>query len=131
MLLWRLQVVPGEVELRPGRSLERTESQELQMCGLRGLEEAWTMTSRLRHFSVKFGRFLCCRRCSRLEAQGYRLKGGGSRSEAGGSRVEDGSSELKAGSSGSEAEGSGLEAGRSGTEAGGSRLEAEGLWLMI
>ena len=91
MLLGRLQVAPGGVELRPGRSLEFRESEELQNGGLRAVEEAWTMTSRLRHFSVKFGRILCFRGV------------GGSRSEAGGSRVEAGSSELKAGSSESEA----------------------------
>ena len=73
VLLWRLQVVPGEVELRPGRSLERRESQELQMGGLRALEEAWTMTSRLTH-SAKFGRFLCFKRCS---AGRWRVEGAG------------------------------------------------------
>ena len=39
----------GGVE-RPGRSLELRESQELQVGSLRALEEAWTMTFRLRHF---------------------------------------------------------------------------------
>ena len=75
-------MVPGGVELLPGRSLEVRESSELQIGGLRALEEAWTITSMLRHFSVKFGRFLCFRRCI------WRLKGGECREgkfEAGGS----------------------------------------------
>jgi hypothetical protein len=63
-------VVPGDVELLPGRSLEVRESSELQIGGLRALEEAWTIASMLRHFSVKFGRLLCFRRCI------WRLKGG-------------------------------------------------------
>ena len=87
----RLQVARGGVKLRPRSSLEVRGSPELQNGGVRALGEAWMMTSRLRHFSVKFGRF-----CA---SEGV----GGSRSEAGGSRVEAGSSELKAGSSGSEA----------------------------
>ena len=78
VLLGRLQVVPGGVELLPGRSLEVRESSELQIGGLRALEEACTITSILRHFSVKFGRFLCFRvylgsagrARLRLEAQG-------------------------------------------------------------
>ena len=70
MLLRRLHLVPGDVELLPGRSLEVTESSELQMGGLRALEEAWTIPSMLRHFSVKFGRFLCFRKFI------WRLKGG-------------------------------------------------------
>ena len=41
VLLERLQVAPGGVELPPGRSLELRESQELQMGSLRALEEAW------------------------------------------------------------------------------------------
>ena len=69
--------VSRKVELRPGRSLELRESQELQMWGLRALEEAWTMTFRLRHFSVKFSRFLSFGRYSRLKIIGWRLKGGG------------------------------------------------------
>ena len=63
VLLGRLQVVPGGVELRLGRSLDLRESQELQMGGLRALDEACTMTFRLSHFSVKIGRFLCFWRC--------------------------------------------------------------------
>jgi hypothetical protein len=78
VLLGRLQLGPGGVELRPGRFLELRESQEPQSGDLRALEEAWTMTSRFRHFSVKFGRFLCFRRCLRLKVRGcWRLKGGG------------------------------------------------------
>jgi len=41
VLLGRLQVVPGGVELRPRRSLEVRGSPELQNGGLRALEEAW------------------------------------------------------------------------------------------
>ena len=41
MLLGRVQVVPGGVELRPRRSLEVRRSPELQNGGLRALEEAW------------------------------------------------------------------------------------------
>ena len=70
----RLQVVPGGVELRPGRSLKLRESQELQIGSLRALEEAWTMTFRFRHFSVKFGRFLCFRR---YRAGGWKVGGAG------------------------------------------------------
>ena len=62
------------VELRPGRCLKLRESQEFQVCGLRALQEAWTMTFRLRRFSVKFGRFLCFRRC---RARGWRVEGAG------------------------------------------------------
>jgi hypothetical protein len=57
--------------------LEFRERQDLQKGGLRALEEAWTMTSRLRHFSVKFGGFLSFRRCWKLKVRGWRLKGGG------------------------------------------------------
>ena len=41
MLLGRLQVVPGGVELRPRRSQEVRGSPELQNGGLRALGEAW------------------------------------------------------------------------------------------
>ena len=41
VLLWRLQVAPGGVELCPRRSLEFRGSPELQNGGLRALEEAW------------------------------------------------------------------------------------------
>ena len=41
VLLGRVQVVSGGVELRPWRSLEVRGSPELQNCGLRALEEAW------------------------------------------------------------------------------------------
>ena len=44
VLLGRLQVAPGGVELRPRRSLEVRGSPELQNGGLRALEEAWMMT---------------------------------------------------------------------------------------
>jgi hypothetical protein len=74
VLVGRLQVFPGGVELRPRRSQELRESQELQMGSLRALEEAWTMTLRLRHFSVKSGHFLCFRRC---RAGGWRVAGAG------------------------------------------------------
>ena len=63
-LLWlfRLQVAPGGVQLRPRRSQEVRGSLELHNGGLRALEEAWMTTFRLRHVSVKSGRFLClCR----------------------------------------------------------------------
>ena len=70
VLLGRLQVSQGGVELRPRRSVEFRESHELQMGGLRALEEAWKMTFRLRHASVKFGRFLCFTRCRAAEGSG-------------------------------------------------------------
>ena len=41
VLLWRLQVAPGGVELCPRRSLDLRGSPELQNGGLRALEEAW------------------------------------------------------------------------------------------
>ena len=41
VLLGRLQVAPGGVELRPRRSLEVRGSLELQNGGLRALGEAW------------------------------------------------------------------------------------------
>ena len=59
VLLGRLQVAPGGVELRPRRSQEVRGSPELQNGGLRALEDVWMMTFCLRHFSVKCGRFLC------------------------------------------------------------------------
>ena len=58
VLLRRLQVAPGCVQLRPWRSLEVRGSPELQNGGLRALEEAWD-DSCLRHVAVKLGRFLC------------------------------------------------------------------------
>jgi len=45
MLLGRVQVVPGGVELHPRRSQEGRESPELKNGGLRALEEAWITTS--------------------------------------------------------------------------------------
>ena len=59
VLLGRLQVAPGGIELRPRRSQEVRGSPELQNDGLRALEEAWMTTFRFRHFSVKSGGFLC------------------------------------------------------------------------
>ena len=41
VLLGRLKLVPGGVELRPRRSLEVRGSPELQNGGLRALGEAW------------------------------------------------------------------------------------------
>ena len=41
VLLVRLHVAPGDVELRLRRSLELRGSPELQNGGLRALEEAW------------------------------------------------------------------------------------------
>ena len=54
VLSFRLQVAPGSVELRPGRSQEVRGSPQLQNGGLRALEEAWMTTFCLRHFPVKF-----------------------------------------------------------------------------
>ena len=59
VLLWRLQVTPGGVELRPRKSQEIRGSPELQNGGLRAREEAWMTTFWLRHSPVKSGRFLC------------------------------------------------------------------------
>ena len=42
VLLGRLQVAPGGVELRPRRSREIRGSPKLQNGGLRALDEAWT-----------------------------------------------------------------------------------------
>ena len=59
-MIWLFrQVAPGGVELRPRRSQEVKGSLELQNGSLRALEEAWMTNFRLRHFPVKFGRFLC------------------------------------------------------------------------
>ena len=44
VLLGRLQVAPGGVELRPRRPQEVRGSPELQNGGLRALEEAWMTT---------------------------------------------------------------------------------------
>jgi len=63
VLLGRLQVVPGGVELRPRRSLEVKGSPELQNGGLRALEEAWddflleAFSCQVWSFSVLLGRF--------------------------------------------------------------------------
>ena len=58
----------GGVELGPRRSEELRGSAELQIGGLRALEDASMTTSRLRHFPVNSGRFLCF--CSVQVAQG-------------------------------------------------------------
>jgi len=52
-------VAQGGVDLGPRRSQELRGSPELQNGGLRALEDAWMTISRLRHFPVKSGRFLC------------------------------------------------------------------------
>ena len=52
-------MTPGGVKLRLRRSQEVRGSLELHNGGLRALEEAWMTTSRLRHFPVKCGRFMC------------------------------------------------------------------------
>ena len=59
VLLGRLRLVREGVELRSWRSWEVTGSSEFQNGCLRAMEEAWMTTSRLRHFPVKSGRFLC------------------------------------------------------------------------
>ena len=51
-------LAPGRVRLGLGRSQEVRASPELQNGGLRALGEAWSTSSRLRHFFVKPGRFL-------------------------------------------------------------------------
>ena len=62
MLLGRVQVVPGGVELRPRRSLELRGSPELQNGCLRALEEAWgdflleAFSCQVCSFSVLLGR---------------------------------------------------------------------------
>ena len=56
------------------------------MGGLRALEEAWTMTLRLRHFSVKFGRFLCF---LRSRAGGWRVGSAGLRLGSGSRQARD------------------------------------------
>ena len=61
-LVFGIQVAPEGVGLRPRRSQEVRGSLDPQNGGLRALEEAWMTTFRLRHLSVKSGRFLClCR----------------------------------------------------------------------
>ena len=59
VLLGRVQMAPVGIELRPRRSQEVRGSPKLQNSGLRALEEACPTTFRLRHFSVKSGRFQC------------------------------------------------------------------------
>ena len=54
-------MVQEGVELGPWRSQQFKGIPELQKNGLQAVEEAWMTISRLRHFSVKFGRFLCFR----------------------------------------------------------------------
>ena len=82
VLLGRLQVVPGGVELRSRRSQDFRGSPELQNGGLRALEEAWIRTSSLRHFPVKSGCFLCFWGVSRwLQEVSRCVQGGLRRSE--------------------------------------------------
>jgi hypothetical protein len=72
-LVWSIHLAPGGVRLGPGRSQEVRASPELQKGGLRGLGEALTTSSRLRHFLVKPGCFLrplVISKCLRLEAGG-------------------------------------------------------------
>ena len=57
--VFELSEVQGRAELGPGRSQELRGSPELQNGGLTALEDAWMTISRLRHFHVKSGRFLC------------------------------------------------------------------------
>ena len=57
VLLGRLHVAPGKVELRPWRSQGVKGSLELQNGSLRALEEAWITTFSLRQFPVKSGCF--------------------------------------------------------------------------
>ena len=63
VLLGRVQVVPGGLQLRPRRSLEVRRSPELQNGGLRALEEAWddflleAFSCQVCSFSVLLGRF--------------------------------------------------------------------------
>ena len=56
---FELSEVQGRAELGPGRSQELRGSPELQNGGLTALEDAWMTISRLRHFPVKSGCFLC------------------------------------------------------------------------
>ena len=62
VLLGRLQVAPGGVELRPRRSKELRGSPELLNSGLRSLEEAWddflteAFSCQVWSFSVLLGR---------------------------------------------------------------------------
>ena len=64
LLLGRLRVVSGGVELRPRRSLEVRGSPELQNGGLRALEEVWddflleAFSCQVWSFSVCLGRVL-------------------------------------------------------------------------
>ena len=75
-------MVQEGVELGPWRSQEFRGIPELQKNGLQAVEEAWMTISRLRHFSVKFGGFLCfrgvqvARRCQAgsMEVQGAQGK---------------------------------------------------------
>ena len=78
VLLGRLQVAPGGVKLRPGRSQEVRGSPELQNGGLRALEEAWddflleAFFCQVWSFSVLPKVFEA--QGQRLEAQGWRLE---------------------------------------------------------
>ena len=65
-------MVQEGVELGPWRSQQFKGIPELQKNGLQAVEEAWMTISRLRHFSVKFGRFLCFRGSPELQKGGLR-----------------------------------------------------------
>ena len=61
LCFWSVQVAQGGGKLGSRTSQDLRGSPELQNGGLRALEDAWMTISRLRHFPVKFGRFLCSR----------------------------------------------------------------------
>ena len=86
VFLGRLWVAPGGVELRPGRSKELRGSPDLLKGGLRALEEAWddflieAFSCQVWSLSVLLGAgpgLVNGRRCSRLEAESWRLAAGG------------------------------------------------------
>ena len=83
MLLGRLWVAPGGVELRPWRSQEVRASPELQNGGLRALEEAWddflleAFFCQVWSFSVLLGRLQVAYGWS-LGLEAWRLVAGGS-----------------------------------------------------
>ena len=119
-VLWgRFQVAPGDVKLRPRRSLEVRGSPELQNGGLRVLEDAW-MTTCMSKTRPSF--LFPPPPCSRLKAPGTRLQAKGSRFQAPGSRLQAPGFRLEAPGSRLQAPGSRLQA----PQAGGSSLEAQG-----
>ena len=67
-------MVLGGVELLPGRFLEVRESSELQMGGLRAVEEAWRTTFWLRHFLSSLVVF-CASEAVFLEAERSGVQG--------------------------------------------------------